>query len=290
MRRFLVVVLICSAIRGADSEAVGQVSPSSSGERCANAARALAQGARDGSGWEHLPDCGSTGAKALAQAFGEARAESDVDYLGNLYTAMASVRDPAVFSMALEVMQDQTAGERARATAILIAVAQHTRRIGLSLDFLYQEAMTSSDAERCRLVPIRGATKYRSDAPLPGDYLQQFGSAVENVIHSPASPALVRGFAGCARRALSGAFAATVPSSAIRFSHVCGNRFLIRNTSAYWVTVSWDVSGTGIKRDLSVPPTGEKVFTADRQGQTRLHHRGSVIHTVENDGKTRCSA
>jgi hypothetical protein len=285
MRRSPVLLSILAAVCGlTPSLLAGQEHKSGSPENCSRAATALANGARDGSGWEHLPDCGSAGARALARAFRAARAESDVHYLGNLYSAMASVRDPAVFSTALEVMQDQSAGERARATAILIAVAQHTRRLGLPLSFPYEEAMSSSDGERCRLVPLRGTSRYRSSSPLPSDYLQQLGSAIENVIHSPVSPALVRGFADCARRALSGSLAATVPSSAIDLAHVCGNRFRVRNTSAYWVTVSWDVSGTGIKRDLAVPPKGEKVFTADRQGNTRLYYRDKVLQTKTHAG------
>lgn len=285
MRQSPVLLSILAALYGlTPSLLASQEHKSGSPENCSNAATALTNGARDGSGWEHLPDCGSAGARALARAFRAAGADSDVHYLGNLYSAMASVRDPAVFSTALEVMQDQSAGERARATAILIAVAQHTRRIGLPLSFPYQEAMSSSDGERCRLVPLRGTSAYRSSSPLPSDYLQQLGSAIEHVTNSPASPALVRGFAACARRALSGTLAGTVPSSAIDLAHVCGNRFRVRNTSPYWLKVSWDVSGSGAKRDLDVPPKGEKVFTAERQGNTRLYYQGKVVQTKANAG------
>jgi hypothetical protein len=284
-----ILLLVSAPLTGLVLEA--QTIPGSppSSKECAAAAAALSAGARDGAGWERLPECGALGGRALATAFRSARNETDTDYLGHLYGAMAALRDPHVFASALEVMQDPGASSAARATAILVAVAQHHRGWGLPLQVSFADAVTASPGESCRIVAVAGDPEYRSATSLPADYVQQLGKALDRVVADASTPPLVRSFAGCGRRAIVGALAASVPTSAIRLSYVCGNRFRATNRSSEPINVSYEVSGTKDRRDFTIAPQGETTFTTERRGLTRLFYQGKVVQTISNAGKPRCS-
>lgn len=248
-------------------------------QECEAAANALTQGARNMSQWGRLLDCGDVAGNALAQAVRAASSETDVDYLGRLYSAVVRVRHPAVFQSALDVMRDPAASIPARATAILMAVSQHEPSRGLPPSRSFREAVTSSAGEPCQLVRF-GRNMYRSSTPLPADYLRQLVNAAEQLTSAP--PA-VRALAGCASRVLRRDLGVDV--SKLGLVYLCGNRFRATNHSAEWVSVSWDLPGKQDRGDLMIPPSGETTFATDRRGTTRLIYRGKPVKTEPNGGK-----
>jgi len=283
--RCLLAVVVLSVSTGASLLTAQTIpGPPPTASECQASARALAGGARDGTGWESLPGCGKTGGVALARAFDGARFETDAAYLQRLYGAMASLRDPAVFATALSVMQDLAASAPARATAILIAVAQHDNALSLPLNLSFTDVISPVGSARCRLVPTSDAS-YRSSSPLPADYRQQLGKAILRVDGSPDTPDLVRSFVQCARPALTAVIADAVPTSEVRLTYVCGNRFRVENQSTESVKVSWKVSGTRDRADLVVPSKGESTFTTEKRGPTSLYYRGKLVGTAANGGQ-----
>lgn len=277
------LLLVGAPLSGLPLEAQRVPGTPPTSRQCAAAAAALARGARDGAGWEYLPGCGKAGGVPLAKAFQAARFETDPAYLQRLYGAMGSMRDSAVFATALSVMQDSAASAPARATAILIAVAQHNDNLGLPLNVSFTEAI-APPAGQCRLLPVSDAG-YRSMSPLPADYREQLGRAILQVRASPNTPDLVRTFVYCARPALMELIADAVPISALRLTYVCGNRFRVENQSTESVKVSWKVSGTRARADLVVPSKGERTFTTEQKGPTSLYYRGKLVGTLANGGQ-----
>jgi hypothetical protein len=170
---------------------------------CTSAEAALAAGNRNGSGWERLPDCGSRGGQALAAALRAGRTDADAKYLERLYGAMSSLRDPAVFTAALEVMQDPAASPEARATAVLIAFAQHDRGLSPRLNVSFKDLISGRELNRCPLAAATDVGGYRSESALPPDYLQQLRKATDQVAESSTTPPVVRKFAKCASRSIS---------------------------------------------------------------------------------------
>lgn len=199
MKRYLLIAeLVLSGLLLPPSGVAAQDAWRPSTEQCRAAATALTHGARDGTGWERLVDCGDIAGNALASALHAARSETDVDYLARLYSAIARVRHPAVFTSTLDVMRDPAASVPARATAILMALSQHEPGRGLPPSVPFREAVTSSAGEGCQLVRF-GRTLYRSSTPLPADYREQLVNATEQL---GSAPTLVRALAGCASRAV----------------------------------------------------------------------------------------
>lgn len=290
MRSYVCAMILIASAPAAGLAVAAQTVPGRppGSEYCNRAAAALARGARDVVSWQLLPSCGRAGAIAMANAFRAARSETDLAYLEKLYGAMGSSRHPAVFAAALEVMQEPSASAPARATAVLIAAAQHDRRLALPLNLSFSEVMAPSTAERCRLLPTFGGN-YRSASPLPRDYLERLGTAVSRIVADPGTPQLVKSVVRCARPALGPALSAAVPLSAIRLLYVCGNRFRVTNQTAEWIDVSYKVSATEDQRDLVVAPRGETVFTTERRGSTSLFYRGKLVQSETNGGKA-CSS
>jgi hypothetical protein len=283
-----VIALLLAGLLGSDLPAQTITGPPPSAEECAAAASALANGARDGSGWERLPACGAAGGTAMAGAFRAARQETNAGYLEALYAGMSSIRDPAVLSASIEVMRDDAASSRARATAVLIAYSQYQDGLAPSIGTSFGDVISGRDPHRCPLVPT-SHVGWQSQSPLPADYLQQLASALDQVSKSSTAPGVVRRFARCARRSMSDDVPLTVPSSFIRLSYTCDNEFRVRNQGDEWVDVSWQVEGTSNRGDLAVPPQGEVPFTADVQGLTQLYYQGSLLQSKANPG-TPCSS
>lgn len=277
---YLIGELVLSGLVLTTSGLAAQHAGSPSKQECQAAAAKLTQGARDGTGWERLVDCGDIGGVALAKAVRAARSDTDVDYLGRLYSAVARVRHPDIFRSTLEVMRDPAASVPARATAILMALSQDDPSRGLPPSISYREAVTSSAGEGCRLVRF-GRNLYRSSRPLPADYRQQLVKATEQLA---SAPPLVRAFAACANRVLRHDLGTDV--SKLGLVHLCGNRFRATNGSQDWIQVSYDVPGTKDKGDLMIPPSGETTFTTERGGATRLSYRGKLIKTAGNAEKS----
>jgi hypothetical protein len=163
-------------------------------------------------------------------------------------------------------------------------VGQHDNALALPLTVRFRDVLTPSSASRCRLVPITEAY-YRSDSPLPSDYLQQLGRAILQLKASPATPDLVRSFIECVRPVTLGAVADAVPTSAIRLSYVCGNRYRVENQSTESVKVSWAVSGTRTKAQILVPAKGANTFRTQQRGPTTLYYQDKVVQTEPNGGR-----
>jgi hypothetical protein len=278
---FLIGELVLSGLMLTTSALAAQNAGRPSAEQCQAAATALAQGARHGTGWERLVDCGDIAGNALAEALRAASSETDVDYLARLYSAIARVRHPAIFRGTLEVMRDPAASVPARATAILMALSQHEPGWGVPPSLPFREVVTSpaSTAEICQLVRFR-RTLYRSSTPLPADYREQLVNATEQL---GSAPPVVRGLARCAARIPRRELGIDV--SKLGLEYLCGNRFRATNRSGEWVSVSWDVPGTKDKGGLMIPPAGETIFVTERRGDTRLSYRGKLVKTEPNAGK-----
>jgi hypothetical protein len=277
---FLCISALWGTVLPAQVVPPGPTAPGPSSSECQAAAAALAGGAR-GAEWESLPGCGKVGGRALARALEAARHETDAAYLDRLYGNMASIKDPAVFAASLAVMQDPAASPEARATAILVAVAQHDNALSLPVTVSLKDLLGGTATSQCRLVPTSHAS-YRSSSPLPADYLQQLGKAMLQLKASADTPDLVRNFIECVRPATLAAVADAVPTSAIRLSYVCGNRYRVENQSTEPVKVSWAVSGIRAKGQILVPPGGAKTFTAQQRGPTTLYYRGKEVQTEPN--------
>ncbi|HEX2248711.1 MAG TPA: hypothetical protein VHH32_00095, partial [Gemmatimonadales bacterium] len=251
---------------------------------CRAGANALTDRTSDDWRWQLLPNCGSYGARVLARALRSARAEIDPDYLDRLYGAMAVMRNPDVFEAALTLMQDEQASAEARSTAVLIAVAQHDADVGLPLNLLLPDALRTGS---CRLLPIVHGG-HRVTAPLPADYLSRLGAALYRLSADQDTPDLLETFVNCARTVTSGAIADAVPTSAIRLTYLCDNRFRVDNASTESVQVSYHVIGTEARGTFSVWPKASFTFTARKPGSTSLYYRGRLVQTVENRG-TSCT-
>lgn len=248
---------------------------------CREAAKSLVDRTSNDARWQTLPACGKAGGRELAEALKDARSETDPTYLERLYGAMATTRDPDVFAAALTIMQDAGASAQARSTAILIAVAQHNNAVALPLNLSLAEAL---QAGRCRLLPINHAV-YRSTNPLPVNSRAQLGGALLDVSAAPGTPSLVKTFVDCTRSVMSGAIAEAVPTSAIRLTYVCDNRYRVENQSTEPVEVSWAVSGKRTKAAIVVPPKGQNTFTAQRRGPTTLYYQRKAVQTESNSGR-----
>jgi len=273
-----------AALLSASSNLNAQSLPHPTAKECEAAASSLAQGS-DSSGWERLVDCGEMAGPAFAKAIIAAGSQTDVSYLGRLYSAVARVRHPAIFNSALEVMKDPAASGPARATAILMALSQHEPGWGLPPSVSYSQAVTSKGSASCRMVRFQKQL-YRSSTPLPASYLQQLAHATEQLSTS-SSPPSVQALARCAHQVVVQEVGEDV--SKLDLVYLCGNRFRARNQSQEWVHVSYDVPGTHDRGDLTIPPGGETTFTTEKRGATRLNYRGKPIKTAPNSGAS-CSS
>jgi hypothetical protein len=170
--------------------------------QCGTAAQAFEANPHNSGALETLPACGKMGGRPLARAFHTARFETSGTELERFYAALGSMRDPEVFASALSVMQDPAATPQARATAILIAMAQHDNALSPPIDVSFSDLITFSNSSKCRLLDATDAS-YRSVSPLPDDYLQQLRLAIQGLLGSPDTPTVVRAFADCAKSALA---------------------------------------------------------------------------------------
>jgi hypothetical protein len=250
--------------------------------QCREAAKILVDKASDDWRWQILPSCGKAGGRDLAKALQTARSETDPAYLERLYGAMANIRDPEIFAVALAVMQDDGASAWARSTAILIAVAQHDNAVGLPLNLSLTDALRSG---RCRLLPYTHAG-YRTATPLPANYRDQLGKALLDVSADPTTPEPVKTFVNCARPLLAGDIANAVPLSDLRLIYVCDNRYRVENHSTEELQLSLTVAGSKEKADLVVPAKGALTTTNNERGTTSLYHRGKLVQSVANSGTT----
>lgn len=256
--------------------------PPPTAAECRSAERALVQGNR--AGLEILPGCGSDGGFALARALLDARSETDPAYLGRLYGAMSSIRDPAVFGTALNVILDQKASDQVRATAILIAVSQHDVSLTPRLNVSFADLISPASKASCRL-SWASDQSYRSKSRLPSAYFEQFGKALLQLLSAPATPAMVRKFAECARPVARETIADAIPASSIRLSYVCDNRFRIKNKSIEDIRVTWRTQRDSDQGDVDLPSKGQVVFTTERPDSTSLYHRGKLVQTVANENE-----
>jgi hypothetical protein len=83
---------------------------------------------------------------------------------------------------------------------------------------------------------------------------------------------------------------ATITTSGMILTYICGNRFRVRNPNDALVPVTWDVAGAGESGALSLParPLGsgfsEIFFETVATGTVRLFYEGSQIQVKANGG------
>ncbi len=167
---------------------------------CKNAENSFATNPDAPIAFQTLPGCGRTGGKALARAFGAARAETNTAKLDEYYRSLTTIRDPEVFASAISVIKDPSASASARATAILIAVAQHDNALSPPINIPFRD-LISSDQPNCRLVHSTDSG-YQSSSPLAPGSIDQLRGALADVRNSSSSPTLVQAFAECALAAV----------------------------------------------------------------------------------------
>ena len=197
---------------------------------CDGAVVALQRG--DRSGWERLPSCGSAGGTALGAAIRAATLEVDPVYLGRLYTASVWIRDAAIFSAAITVMQDNGATQQSRVLAILIGIAQHDPNLIVPATRPWPTVLTPpSGGGVCQLTGAYGQRTFSSSSPLPSGYLQTLASATEATYRAATAPIAVKELARCVRLSFDDVLPITVSKTQILLTYMCGNRFRVRNTS-----------------------------------------------------------
>jgi hypothetical protein len=224
---------------------------------CDNAVQALSRGARDGTGWERLSACGAVGGAALAQALESARRESDPAYLEVLYSSLSVIRDPQVFRAALTLLQDKGATAGARIVAILTGLAQHDVALRPGLSDRVRAVIAGGQSSRCPIAPGMVVGNYRSETPLPKDYVERLATALERTSEDSDAQESVRALGRCARSMLVSGAPVRVPLTSIRMEYSCGKRVRIVNNSEEWINVTWRIPTVGDHGELVVTPRGQ---------------------------------
>lgn len=253
--------------------------------QCDSAATALASGSRDVTDWGILASCGGAGATALASALSDARSETDRDYLEDLYSVARAIRDPALLASAGALTVDRGAGNSGRVTAMLILLSQYDPNLQPSLGTTWADLLTVPLGSSCPIASVDPAF-YASRAPLQADSAERVAGALDDVRRDPGEPAVVRDFATCVRQALSAMLPITVDPGSLELSHVCDNRFRVRNLSDEWVDVSFEVVATDDRGDLTIAPGADLVFTTLETGSVRLFYREEPRSSAPPTGVT----
>jgi hypothetical protein len=231
--------------------------------------------------------CTAEAPAALAAAVRGARASADTAYLGRLASTTADVKDPAVFSAALEVAADERATDRARVMALLVTVGQ----LGSGQDVedrtrpqLFTEALPATGVcgfEISASAPV-------IDNPLPADAEVQAARVIDGIRAARGQSALLQNLARCARSVTSVEAPPQVNVSGIKVDYVCGNRFRVQNHSGAPVTLTVATEGTSQIITVAAPDIGGwTAFTAPAAGTVRVTLDGQFVATVANGGR-RC--
>lgn len=285
LRRALAAAALCAApvfAPGAHAQDSAQ---------CQEWAAGLAMGgasAFDVLTYGNLSACPATAPAALAQAVRSARASGDTAYLGQLAAVAGDVRDPAVFSAALEVAADGRASNRARVMGLLVTVAHlgsSQEMMDVTRPQLFTEALSATDVCGFEAPDFKLST----DNPLAADAERQAARVIDRILYASGQPALVQNLARCARTSVSDAIPPQVDVSGIRVDYVCGNTFRVQNHTGATLTLAvttTEADGTGVTEDHVMPAKGGWThFTAPTAGPIQVTYDDTPVATVANPGR-----
>src|SRR5678815_3909434 len=109
--RALLIPLVLLVVIGRD--AFGQLIQSApiTTQECSALASAIGPSDRTALGWSRLPDCGTTGGTALANALSAARSSADSIYLYSLLVVASRIQNPTLLLTAQTVAEDRSAAD-----------------------------------------------------------------------------------------------------------------------------------------------------------------------------------
>jgi hypothetical protein len=250
---------------------------------CGAAVAALAVPNRDMSGWERVAECGVQAGQALGTALTNARTETDGKYLSNLWTAAAAIRDPSVLNSAIALARDRSATVPARVVALVVALAQHVRGVGITgwpLDRLTTEPWGPRCAFAVTTHQLPG-----SQNPVPTTYVRRLAALYDEVGWAADENPVLADIARCARVVLRNDVPESVDPSRITLTYMCGTKYRVTNTAPKGATVTYRVSHTREAGDLTIPPKGSRDFYTVFIDAVRLEYNGRVIQEAENGGR-----
>ena len=284
--RALLIPLVLLVVIGRD--AFGQLIPSApiTTQECSRQASAIGPSDRTALGWSRLPDCGTTGGTALANALSAARSSADSIYLYSLLVVASRIQNPTLLLTAQTVAEDRSAADPPRIIAILIALAQIDNHNTLSIGLTWDRTVRQPWGLSCRLTPDLDA-QYASTTALPSNAAAQLGTRLDGIIFAtPPNSHAVIDVAKCVRAALGAQTPDSVDPAQIAFAYVCGNIFRVSNSSPKWIDVSYSVSHSNEKGDLEVGPNSSQQFEVDVKDTVLLVYLGQTIRQAANGGTT----
>lgn len=239
-------------------------------------------------GW--LPGCpGGRAPAGYAAAIRAARHAQDTAYLGRLASQASSVRDPAVFTAALEVADDAGASVRARIMALIVAGGH----IGGSIDM---PGWTRPELFTVTL-PGEGVCGFGADTGplaidngLPSDAPRRLARVIDDILYGQGGREQLRNLARCARSAV-GEIPPQVDLSKVRVDYVCGTRFRVQNHTG--VALRLDIAPEGATGAEETPPIrapaigGWTEFDVADERTLRVSYNEQLVATVQNEQK-RC--
>jgi hypothetical protein len=182
-------------------------------------------------------------------------------------------------------MQDKGATSEARIVALLTGLAQHDLALRPGLSDPVRGVITGGQSSRCPIALGMVVGDYRSQTPLPKDYLERLTAAIERTSEDSDAQESVRAIARCARSMLTNVAPVRVPAASIRMEYSCEKRFRIVNDSGEWINVTWRIPASGDHGDLVVKPKGRLEFTTRKTGEVKLIYQGAVVATQKNEGR-----
>jgi hypothetical protein len=75
-----------------------------------------------------------------------------------------------------------------------------------------------------------------------------------------------------------------VPTSAITLTYVCGDKFRVSNSGAFWIEVSYRVQNTTETGEFSVGPQSFRDLVTENTGLVILSYMGQDIRERANAG------
>lgn len=148
-------------------------------QECRAAEAALAAGDRDPVAWQVLPECGRSGADALAEALAGAGSEPGGTYLQILGNLAGMVQAPSILDAAESLARDGGATPAARTAGLLTLLGQYDAGIYFPISVSWDE-LTSVPRTGCRLLPLTGS-RWEDTHPMPADYVERIRSVMEDL-------------------------------------------------------------------------------------------------------------
>lgn len=182
-----------------------------------------------------LAYCGPDGRAVEVQLIRRGASHRDESFLRDLVAA-ADVKDPAIFSAAIDLAQNRSATVESRVAGLDILVRQlFGMQSGVAVpDNTPPNRMT--DQTHCLVV---GAT---SASNAPGDEAR-LRSMTESIMQDPTQPPAVRAVSRCVRERLAPAYVPSVDTTKLHFSTACAGGIRIRPKAGQ----SWLECGRGCR-------------------------------------------